>query len=63
MRLFPEECPRTVENFTTHARNGYYDGVIFHRIIKGFMLQVGRGFCWRRASGCTGVPGAHVWRC
>ena len=40
-RLFPEECPRTVENFTTHARNGYYDGVIFHRVIKGFMLQTG----------------------
>ncbi|GBF99133.1 peptidyl-prolyl cis-trans isomerase [Raphidocelis subcapitata] len=41
LRLFPDECPRTVENFTTHARNGYYDGVIFHRIIKGFMLQTG----------------------
>ncbi|KFM27726.1 Peptidylprolyl isomerase domain and WD repeat-containing protein 1 [Auxenochlorella protothecoides] len=39
--LFPDECPRTVENFTTHARNGYYDGVLFHRVIKGFMLQTG----------------------
>lgn len=41
LKLFPEECPKTVENFTTHARNGYYDNVIFHRIIKGFMLQTG----------------------
>jgi cyclophilin family peptidyl-prolyl cis-trans isomerase len=41
IRLFPDECPRTVENFTTHATNGYYDNVIFHRVIKGFMLQTG----------------------
>lgn len=41
LKLFPEECPRTVENFTTHAKNGYYDNVIFHRVIKGFMLQTG----------------------
>lgn len=40
-RLYPEECPKTVENFTTHAKNGYYDGVIFHRVIKSFMLQTG----------------------
>jgi peptidylprolyl isomerase domain and WD repeat-containing protein 1 len=31
LRLYPDECPRTVENFATHARNGYYDGVLFHR--------------------------------
>ena len=49
MRLFPDECPRTIENFTTHARNGYYDGVIFHRIIKGFMLQV-RSSAWTGAA-------------
>eukprot|EP00559_Dactyliosolen_fragilissimus_P003042 CAMPEP_0184865372 /NCGR_PEP_ID=MMETSP0580-20130426/17866_1 /TAXON_ID=1118495 /ORGANISM="Dactyliosolen fragilissimus" /LENGTH=791 /DNA_ID=CAMNT_0027364541 /DNA_START=122 /DNA_END=2497 /DNA_ORIENTATION=- len=41
LRLFPEETPRTVENFCTHARNGYYDNVIFHRVIKGFMIQTG----------------------
>ena len=40
-RLYPEEVPRTVENFITHAKNGYYDGVIFHRVIKGFMIQTG----------------------
>ena len=40
-KLFPEECPRTVENFCTHARNGYYDKTIFHRVIKNFMVQGG----------------------
>jgi peptidylprolyl isomerase domain and WD repeat-containing protein 1 len=41
VRLYPEECPRTVENFTTHCHNGYYDNLIFHRVIKGFMVQTG----------------------
>lgn len=41
VKLFPDQCPKTVENWTTHSRNGYYDGVIFHRVIKGFMLQTG----------------------
>ena len=41
VRLYPDECPKTVENFCTHSRNNYYNGVLFHRIIKGFMLQTG----------------------
>ncbi|KAJ8498214.1 hypothetical protein OPV22_008766 [Ensete ventricosum] len=41
LRLYPEECPKTVENFTTHCKNGYYDNLIFHRVIKGFMVQTG----------------------
>ena len=41
IELFPIQCPKTVENFTTHSRNGYYDTVIFHRVIKGFMIQTG----------------------
>jgi len=41
IRLYGDECPKTVENFLTHAKNGYYDGIIFHRVIKGFMLQTG----------------------
>lgn len=41
IRFFPEEAPMAVENFTTHARNGYYDGLIFHRVIPGFMIQGG----------------------
>jgi len=39
--LFPEIAPLTVENFTTHVKNGYYNGVAFHRIIKDFMIQGG----------------------
>jgi len=34
-------CPKTVENFCVHSRNGYYNGHIFHRVIKGFMIQTG----------------------
>ncbi|HCT16810.1 MAG TPA: peptidylprolyl isomerase [Ruminococcaceae bacterium] len=40
-KLFPNECPKTVENFTTHAKNGYYEGIIFHRVINNFMIQGG----------------------
>ncbi|MEG2597448.1 MAG: peptidylprolyl isomerase [Oscillospiraceae bacterium] len=39
--LFPEAAPKTVENFTTLAQRGYYDGVIFHRVIQDFMIQGG----------------------
>ena len=39
--LFPRECPKTVENFCVHARNGYYNGHIFHRVIRQFMIQTG----------------------
>ena len=31
IRLFPDKAPKTVENFVTHAKNGYYDGLKFHR--------------------------------
>lgn len=41
IKLFPEQCPKTVENFTTHAKNGYYEGIIFHRVINDFMIQGG----------------------
>ena len=41
IKLFPELAPKTVENFLTHAENGYYEGIIFHRVIKDFMLQGG----------------------
>ncbi len=41
MRFFPEAAPNTVENFVTHAKEGYYDGLIFHRVIEGFMIQGG----------------------
>lgn len=41
VRLFPRQAPKTVENFTTHAKNGYYNNIIFHRIIRKFMIQTG----------------------
>ncbi|KEP54051.1 peptidyl-prolyl cis-trans isomerase, cyclophilin-type protein [Rhizoctonia solani 123E] len=40
-RLFPEHAPKAVENFVGHAKSGYFEGVIFHRVIKKFMLQTG----------------------
>ncbi|WMM25745.1 peptidylprolyl isomerase [Tissierella sp. MB52-C2] len=54
IRLFPEAAPKAVENFKTHAENGYYDGVIFHRVIKDFMIQGGdpQG---------TGTGGESIW--
>src|SRR5687767_1261401 len=39
--LFPKDAPRTVNNFVFLARDGFYDGVIFHRVIPGFMIQGG----------------------
>lgn len=41
LKLFPEQAPLAVENFLTHAKNGYYDGISFHRVINGFMIQGG----------------------
>jgi peptidyl-prolyl cis-trans isomerase B (cyclophilin B) len=52
--FFKEAAPKAVENFTTHAAAGYYDNVIFHRVIKGFMIQGGdpKG---------TGTGGQSIW--
>ena len=41
IRFFPEVAPKAVENFVTHAKEGYYNGLTFHRVIKGFMIQGG----------------------
>lgn len=41
IELFPDVAPKAVENFMTHIKNGYYDGIAFHRIIQGFMIQGG----------------------
>jgi len=54
LRLFPEVAPKTCENFTTHARQGYYDGIIFHRVIPDFMVQCGD------PTG-TGRGGQSIW--
>ncbi|MBR6399910.1 MAG: peptidylprolyl isomerase [Firmicutes bacterium] len=54
VRFFPEYAPKAVENFVTHAKEGYYNGVIFHRVIKDFMIQGGdpQG---------TGTGGESIW--
>lgn len=41
VKFFEKEAPKAVENFITHARDGYYDGLTFHRVIKDFMIQGG----------------------
>ena len=41
LRLFPQQAPKAVENFVGHSRSGYYEGVLFHRVIPKFMIQTG----------------------
>src|ERR671916_44115 len=41
LELYPDDAPKTVENFVKLARDGFYDGVIFHRVIPDFMIQGG----------------------
>ncbi len=53
-RLFPEVAPLAVENFVTIAKNNYYDGIIFHRVIKDFMIQTGD-------PDGTGMGGQSIW--
>ena len=54
IRMFPDHAPKAVENFTTHAKNGYYDGIVFHRVIKDFMIQGGDPTA-------TGCGGESIW--
>lgn len=54
LRLFPEFAQKTCENFVAHIKNGYYNGVIFHRVIKDFMIQSGD------PTG-TGMGGESIW--
>ena len=55
LRLFPEFAPLAVENFITLAEEGFYDGLIFHRVIDGFLIQGGD------PTG-TGTGGESIWR-
>lgn len=54
IRLFPEAAPKAVENFVTHAKDGYYNGVTFHRVADNFMIQGGD------PTG-TGAGGESIW--
>jgi len=54
IKLFPEFAPKTVENFLGHAKSGYYNGIIFHRVIQDFMIQGGD------PTG-TGMGGESIW--
>lgn len=54
IETYPEHAPKTVENFATHARNGYYDSVRFHRVVKNFVIQGGD------PTG-TGEGGESIW--
>ncbi len=54
LQFFDDIAPKAVENFLTHAKNGYYDGVIFHRVIGDFMIQSGE------PQG-TGTGGESIW--
>jgi len=54
LKLYPDVAPKAVENFTGLVKKGYYDGLIFHRVIKSFMLQGGD------PTG-TGAGGESIW--
>ena len=54
VKFFDEIAPKAVENFTTHAKNGYYNGLVFHRVINEFMIQGGD------PTG-TGMGGESIW--
>jgi len=55
LELYPDVAPLAVENFTTHVKNGYYNGIAFHRIIKNFMIQGGDPTE-------TGRGGESIWK-
>ena len=52
--LFPEVAPNTVENFKKLTKEGFYNGLSFHRVIPGFMAQ---GGCPNTRDGASGMPG------
>ena len=55
IELFPDVAPKAVENFMTHIKNGYYNKIAFHRIIRNFMIQGGDPTE-------TGRGGESIWK-
>jgi peptidyl-prolyl cis-trans isomerase B (cyclophilin B) len=55
IKLFPEYAPKAVENFVKHSQDGYYDGLIFHRVINDFMIQGGD-------PNGNGTGGESIWK-
>ena len=54
IKLFKDKAPKACENFITHSKNGYYNGIVFHRVIKDFMIQGGDPTA-------TGMGGESIW--
>lgn len=55
LELYPDKAPKTVENFLSYVRAGFYDGTIFHRVVPGFVIQ-GGGFTAEMAKKDTEAP-------
>jgi cyclophilin family peptidyl-prolyl cis-trans isomerase len=64
VEFYSQDAPKTVENFIKLAKDGFYDGLLFHRIVPGFVIQGGdpntRGSMTNRAKWGTGGPGWNV---
>ncbi|XP_049851724.1 uncharacterized protein LOC126326600 [Schistocerca gregaria] len=54
VHLYPEEAPKAVENFTMHSKQGYYNGLIFHRVVRNFIIQTGDPLG-------DGTGGSSIW--
>ncbi|MGN0805542.1 MAG: peptidylprolyl isomerase, partial [Candidatus Coproplasma sp.] len=69
VELYPEKAPNTVNNFIALANSGFYNGLIFHRVIKGFMIQGGDpagvgtggpGYCIKGEFALNGFKGNDI---
>lgn len=54
VQLYKDDAPKTVENFTVHAKRGYYNGLLFHRVVKDFVIQTGDPLG-------DGTGGSSIW--